>query len=361
MAYGQPNIKTGIRILDISNPANPTLVGRIPLRSFEYGNGSDHSHGDAVATRIDSAAFQGDVAIVLQGVPDTYSVAEYSMPFGIWDVTVPADPKFLGPLSLGNHFNADDLGDKPNDTKAVRGQYFYTVHSTGEMERHEKDHHLGIVDLSDPRNPVTVGRWEDTKQVHMRGLSVNAAGTRVYIIGQFGREFLIYVLDVEDPTNPVELARFVWPFPFAGSFSPGRPVPNADDTLLVFADGSWEGGRESRLHILDISDLGEIREISTVDFPEHGGHLLRRWKNRWSWAHDLAIRGDLVYSTWLEGGVQLIDISDPAHPVKLGGFFSPNDGILNKIFEKSALSDIALFGEYAVATTVWGPGLYIVR
>ena len=45
----------------------------------------------------------------------------------------------------------------------------------------------------------------------------------------------------------------------------------------------------------------------------------------------------------------------------MGGFFSPNKGILSKIFEKSALSDIALFGDYAVATTVWGPGLYIVR
>ena len=66
----------------------------------------------------------------------------------------------------------------------------------------------------------------------------------------------------------MELARFVWPLPFAGSFSPGRPVANADDTLVIFADGSWESGRESRLHILDTSDLSSIREISTVDFDE---------------------------------------------------------------------------------------------
>ena len=338
-------------------------MGRIPLRSFEYGSDSDHSHGDAVATRIESAAFQGDIAIVLQGVPDSFTVDEYPMPFGIWDVTDPADPQFLGPLSLGNVFSADSLGDKPNDTKAVRGHYFYAIYSTGDV-RHgapNKDHHLAIVDLSDPRNPVVAGRWQDTKQVALRGLSINAAGTRVYTLGQFGKEILLYVLDVQDPANPVELARFVWPHPFAGGFSPGRPVPNADDSLVIFADGSWEDDRESRLHILDVSDLSAIREVSTVDFPEHGSWW--PWSGRWSWAHDVAIRGNLVYSTWLEGGVQLIDISDPANPVKVGGFFSPakKDGFLFiPSPEKPALSDVALYGEYAVATTVWGPGLYIV-
>jgi hypothetical protein len=201
--------------VDISDPANPALVGRIPLRSFEYGSGVasgehvPHSHGDAVAIRIDSAAFQGEIAIVLQGVPDTFSVAEYPMPFGIWDVTNPHAPEFLGPLSLGNHFSADWLGDKPNDNKAVRGQFFYAIYSKGDLEQNERDHHLAVVDLSDPRNPVTVGDWHDTEQVHLAGLSVNTAGTRVYIIGLFEKEILLYVLDVQDATNPAELGRFV--------------------------------------------------------------------------------------------------------------------------------------------------------
>ena len=322
-------------------------MGRIPLRSFEKfttqgldGGEGSHSHGDAVATRIESSAFQRDIAIVLQGVPDTFSLVDYPMPFGIWDVTEPADPQFLAPLSLGEHFFADDLGDKPNDTKAVRGQYFYTVYKASESDASQGDvidEHLAIVDLSDPRNPVTVGDWRDTKQVHMMGLSINDAGTRVYMIGVFGRELLLYILDVRDPANP---ARFVWPFPFAGGFSPGRPVANADDSLVIFADGSWERGRQSRLHVLDIADLGAIEEISAVDLN--------------GFAHDLAFRGDLVYSTGLRGGVQAIDVADPANPVVVGGFLSPNK-------QQLWLSDVALYGDYAVAVTVWGPGLYILN
>ena len=354
--YEPPYPKTGIRIVDISDPANPELVGRIPLRSFEKftTQGPDnkegsHSHGDAVATRIESDSFQGDIAILLQGVPDSFTLEEYPMPFGIWDVNDPADPQFLGPLSLGEHFPADSLGDKPNDTKAVHGQYFYAIYSKGVMEHardHSNDHHLAIVDLSDPRNPVVVGDWQDTVQVGLTGLSVNASGTRVYLLGRFEKQFLLYVLDVQDPTNPVELARFVWPLPFAGSFSPGRPVANADDTLVIFADGSWERGRQSELHILDISDLSAIREISTIEcHPE---------VFRSCWAHDLVIKGNLVYSTWERGGVQATDISDPSNPVIVGGFFSPNR-------EAPWISDVALYGDYAVVATVWGPGLYILR
>ena len=341
--------------MDISDPANPALVGRIPLRSFEYDSGpSDvHSHSDAVVTRIESAAFQGDIAIVLQGVPDTFGADEYPVPFGIWDVTDPAVPEFLSPLSLGNWFSFDILGDKLADTKAVKGHYFYTIYSLGEpVHAHPNpDNHLAIVDMSDPRNPVVVGDWKDTKQVHLRGLSVNDAGTRVYIVGQFGNELLLYVLDVQDPENPVELGRFVWPYPFAGDFSPGRPVANADDSVVIFADGSWDEGRSSRLHVLDISDLSSIREISTVAFPESDTHQRGQ---KWFWAHDLAIVGDLVYSTWLGGGVQAIDISDPANPVVVGGFFSPNIRLPD-------LSDVAMYGDYAVTVTVWGSGMYILQ
>ena len=40
----------GVRIVDLSNPARPVLVGRIPLRTL--GTSASHSHGDAVATHI---------------------------------------------------------------------------------------------------------------------------------------------------------------------------------------------------------------------------------------------------------------------------------------------------------------------
>ena len=162
----------GVRIVDLSNPANPVLVGRIPLRAL--GTYAGHSHGDAVATHINSGAFQGDVAIVLYGVPDEFHPGSYPQPHGIWDVTNPSNPTFLSVLNLGNapHGNeGGDLGDKPYDAMAAAGTYFYTLYDRGTRsastprDKSNADTRLAVVDISDPRNPVVVGDWEDNTDV----------------------------------------------------------------------------------------------------------------------------------------------------------------------------------------------------
>ena len=79
-----PVTNVGVRIVDLSIPGNPELVGRIPLRA--RGKFEGHSHGDAVATLLTTAAFAGDIAIVLDGVPDSFTPADYPQPYGLWDV-----------------------------------------------------------------------------------------------------------------------------------------------------------------------------------------------------------------------------------------------------------------------------------
>ena len=354
--------KQGIRILDISNPAAPQLVGRIPLRSVEKFNtsGEDaHSHGDAVATRIESAAFQGDVAIVLQGIPDTFTVGENPLPYGIWDVTDPANPQFLSVLNLGNHYQFDYQGDKPNDDKAAHGHYFYAVYTTGQAANgHNDAQNMAIVDLSDPRNPVVVGDWHDSGlQGSLTGLSLNVAGTRAYIVGRKvipedgghrHTESVLHVLDVHDPTAPVELGRYVYPhqkhLPYA--------VPNKDDTLVVFADGSGPCGQKAAIRLLDVSDPSSIHELSA--FQLSGSDRCYLWgSENVGEATDIAVKGNLVYSTWMGGGLRVIDISDPTNPVEAGKFIlSPGS---------PWLSDVALYGDVVLATEIWAEGLYLLR
>ena len=50
----------------------------------------------------------------------------------------------------------------------------------------------------------------------------------------------------------------------------------------------------------------------------------------------------------------MIDISDPTKPVEVGRFDSPQE-------ETPWLSDLALYGDLVVTSTVWWSGLYIVR
>ena len=154
----------GVRIVDLSNPANPRLVGRIPLRTL--GTYDSHSHGGAVVTHIDSGAFQGDVAMVLYGVPDEFDPTSYPQPHGIWDVTNPCCIRFLSVLNLGNapHGNeGGDLGDKPYDAMAAAGNYFYTLYDRGTRStprnKSNQDTRLAVVDASDSRRTKPCGRW----------------------------------------------------------------------------------------------------------------------------------------------------------------------------------------------------------
>ena len=214
---------------------------------------------------------------------------------------------------------------------------------------------------------MVVGDWHDSGLLgSLRGLSVNKAGTLAYVVsigpppfGSAGKEVILYILDIRDRTQPVEIARYVYPYPGPWAHSP-YAVPNEDDTLVILADGRWGawGGWTwsgyGRLHILDISDLSAIHEVGVFKIAESDDCFADTKTAAHFQATDIAVKGNLVYSTWLRGGLHVADISDPSNPVEVGEFRSP-DGI------GPWLSDVALYGDYALATTWWWSGLYVVR
>lgn len=355
----------GIRIVDLRDPTRPTLVARIPLRS--EGFHESHSHGDAVVTHVSSAAFEGDVAIVLDGVPDRFTPEDYPQPYGLWDVSDPAKPVFLSILSFGKGVFANengDGGDRPYDSKAAVGNYFYALFDAiprgHSRDKTNESTMLGIVDISDPRNPEILGTWQDAPKVWLFGLSINEKGTRAYITGLFGGTYhfestdgYLYVVDVQDPHNPKEIGRYHFDLRGVPS-SPWIARATADDKVVALTDGSW--GQRSNLsvplrgcgilHFLDTSDPASITELSTVS------NALSDSPGCWdAMAVDVAIRGNTVFSTWLEQGVRAFDISDPSNPVAVG---QPKIGGLT-------ISDVALLGDdMLVATRMWNAGLYVL-
>jgi hypothetical protein len=357
----------GVRIVDLSTPEQPELVSRIPLR--ERGALDDHTHGDAIAAHITGPSFEGDIAVVLNGVPDMFSPEDYPQPYGIWDVTDPSNPLFLSILDIGYQRagrESGDLGDKPYDSKAIVGTHLYTVNDTVvcpginfrfECTGPEQDSHVTVVDLSDPTNPTLVGGWQDDPQVSLMGLTVNKLGTRAYVTGIWphpyglsGLDGYVYILDIQNPSEPTEIGRYVFPMRGVPS-SVSKAVPNDDDSLLIVADMSWEREKCGILTILDISDLAAIHELSTFALPESENP--RRCD---AIATDLAVNGSLIYSTWANAGMRVVDFSDPRRPIQVGEFRGPGSTNTNWW-----LSDVALKDDLVVATRVWGSGFYVFR
>ena len=372
--YTKNNV--GVRVVDLSDPENPELVARIPLRA--RGKYDGHTHGDVVVTSLSTDVFQGDVAVILNGVPDTFAPTEYPESYGIWDVTDPAQPEFLNILDIGivrAGGDGGDLGDKPSDSKAVAGNYFYAIYGTAAScvssgsenqcigPGDATDTHMAVVDIADPRNPVVVGDWQDDPGVLLMGLSLNEQATRAYITGispfpygNFAEEGYLYILDIRDPTQPTEIGRYT--MPLHDTTSMFIAVETSDGAHVVLADGAWGEKAGSSgcgtLHILDTSDPAAIHEVSEFALPESSSPG-KCGKNPFHFATDVAIRGDMVYSAWMGGGVRAIDISDPAHPVEKGWFIDPRA-------TGTSLSDVALLDDdYVVATRVWGHKLFVLR
>ncbi len=293
---------SGLRVVDVSNPALPTEVGTWDSRG--------KARGVTVA---------GGIAYVADG------------PHGLRlvDVSTPAQPVELGsayPLSY-----AFDV--------AVEGHYAY-IAAAGAG--------LLIADVSDPGRPVEVGSlvtdgyaygvavagstvfladgWEGVKIIDVAdaarpalvgayktpgwAFGLTVAGTKAYVADAFGG---LRVLDVTDAAHPVEIGSSQAP----GEHACGVAV--AGDTGFV-ADRNW-GVRAVNLSAgPDLPQVGSFHPIGYAD--------------------GVAVSGTHAYVAGASGGFFVIDISDPARPIQRGNLSAEGHSL-----------DVVVGGPFAYLTT----------
>jgi hypothetical protein len=179
--------KVGVRLIDIGNPAHPTLLTTLPVRRGAVCN-------DLKALGADTLAFRGD----LLAVGETGGV--YGVEF--WDVTDPRRPRFLSSFSTG--------GDGVYGVSLLQrqGQVLALLATL--------DRGLQIVDATNPGQPLLLATWQLQAQLGInpgvgargesfnRGVSTNGAGTIAYLAyGDAG----VVILDISDPVRPRYLGR----------------------------------------------------------------------------------------------------------------------------------------------------------
>ena len=354
--YTSPPADIGVRILDISDPEKSVLVARIPLGEGGWRGpnpAEPHLCGDAVVTHLETEAFVGDIAAVLNGVPAGTSVSSTGNPIGIWDVTDPRDPQFLSHVEFGQMAHNDYYVRQTS----IGGTLLFAVFGTREkMYELGIMSRVGVADLSDPRNPVIKAIWNDAvTNPYITNIRANIDGTRLYISGVAPYPYstsaecgLLYILDTTDPAELIEIGRYV--YDLVGVPSEPLAVPHGQKDLVIVSDGSWGAGRWGHLHIIDISDLSNIREISTFKIPESDQPSFR---DGWPLCLQLEVQGDLVYSTWVTGGIYVVDISDSSQPVEVAHFvLTGYDQHMLGVYPKDDL---------ILSAQIWDAGLYILR
>ena len=292
----------------------------------------------------------------------------------MWDVRNP-----FAPVRLSSFTPTEDGGivlgrsTDPNDPHG-HGSFGYHgmwVHLDGRGGRYAfasvrlmdyTDQILIIVDITNPANPVQVGKWWYPGMWHMGGEvrtwasddgtsgqtgtpvqchDITTYGDRAYVAW---RDKGIQILDISDIRNPKRVGEINWgdvSRPLAVGDKPAErfhPIPSQVHSIGVVVPkrgrrvetviagdevGFCPGGY---MHIVDVRNEARPQEISSFMTPYSRGGNCPYDRNVSRIAmHDVdrMIRGKIAWASWEEGGFWGVDISDIHRPRPAAWYVPP--------------------------------------
>lgn len=241
----------------------------------------------------------------------------YSAGMAVYDLTDPFAPEQIGWF--------DSTGRGVHRIVWTGGRYAYV----SAIPEGFDDRIWVIVDMSDPSSPVEAGRWwwpgqwvdgdEEATWPQGKRFAAHHAlldGDRAYL--GYGDGGLV-VLDVSDVTAPKRLSDLGWTP--GGDTHTCMPLPGRD--LLVVTDEAVTNrceGEEHLVRVVDVSDPNHPSVVSVCpppegDFCDRG---LRFGPHNTHENRPGSYRSaDLVFVTYFNAGLRVYDVSDAAAPVEV--------------------------------------------
>ena len=245
-----------------------------------------------------------------QGVDVLDTIACVSTDSGMYVVNVsdPANPVIIG------RFVRSDIA-LAMGAMVMEGNYVYAVSSYG----------LRVLSLSDPTNPVQVG----VCHLPCGSLDVTKVGNLAYVADWTSG---LRIVDVSDPVHPVEVghcatdsARVVvvrGNYAYVADQGETKIIDISDPTdpfqvgtfpTTLYAEGVDVFGSQymiiadgATMRLVDVSDPANLVEVSYYD--------------QWGYAYNVEVTGDLAYVA-SHGGVHVIDVADPVNPMEVGYYY----------------------------------------
>jgi hypothetical protein len=280
--------------------------------------------------------------------------------WSIYDVSNPRQPHLLSfvPATPGQQTHGMDIDDKH-------------LYGCGSFSPDLRGEGLQVIDYSEPRKARQIATWHvpgmrkdetreplntlgpDGKPQILRCHEIVYYNDRLYIAW---RDAGVKILDISDRTKPNLLATFDYVPPFHGGFlgaahtaMPVVVTPGQHPSLVVVTDEIFDCpsgfGR-----ILDVSDIdspevkasqrpANLQVLSTFRAP-HAQDVFDAERNEFRCLSKLSgpdggisntthlplmdrRSSSLLYVTWYDEGVRVLDISNPFVPKEIGYYLSP--------------------------------------
>lgn len=229
-----------------------------------------------------------------------------------YDVSDPSDPVFLGtwtelPAGVHNHYLDGDVAyicrEFPFDDSALK-----------------------IVDASDPTDPTLLSEWRVEENHPELDQPTNFLHD-VYV--QDDTAYLAYwdagcrVLDVSDPTDPVEVSAFGEApqadeapdgdlgerlFGLPGNAHYVQPSPDGDH---VYVGAETFDGTPGGIKVFDVTDYEAPEQVARVDPPA---------VDAFRTSHNFDVTANRLHTSWYAGGVRIYDVTDPANPTERAAY-----------------------------------------
>lgn len=240
---------TGVRVIDIADPATPAQVAFIPAKPGTRNN-------DVKVAHIETPAFSGEILVASNEpcnaafLPKLQSNGAASIPgmggLAIWDVTDPTNPMALKQNYL-------DFG--------VHNTFIWQQGANAYMMVVDDDNvqDVHIIDITKPASPSEIAvtgqldwpagiaaEFGSGAGVFLHDMWVQENGGRIIAYLAYWDAGLV-LLDVTNPHAPVFLgdSTYANPDPLSGEFPAGDghvAVPSADGTRVLFGDEDFAAG-----------------------------------------------------------------------------------------------------------------------
>jgi len=193
------------------------------------------------------------------------------------DISDPNNPEEVSKVDLNNVQNV-----------IVEDQIAY-VAEQGQLEDNKlMNDKLIIINFENPADPQILGTYEPEGALAYQTLNNMAIDDKTIYLGLSDR---VIAVDVDDPSQPETLGEFSFS---SNISSPGVAVSDG----IVYLQAN-------RLHVVDFSDPFEPVEIGGFDS---------------GWGSSIKVMDQKAFIASWDAGLIILDVSNPANPVKLGEF-----------------------------------------
>jgi hypothetical protein len=377
---------SGVAVVDARNPSDPRDVARL-----------QNPPGTSVEDVVVFAARYGPLAghdIAAAGI-QVCGGSRYDESFFrglmLWDVTDPTDPEELGRVSTGcctrglhelEFENRDDLGQTYVYASVPTSEYPDDLSPSGRRDRLGRGD-FRLIDVTDPSKPSEVSDWGvvkdlggppatgqgcDPDPIYGHGAEPSGDG-RLAFVSYWDSGFI--ALDLADPTDPTFLGTTTYAPDEDGDAH--SAMYDDDRSLLFSADEDFckNSGPDIEtgygyMRVYDYSDPADPVQIGEYRTPNSLG-LGSQGSGDYT-IHNNFLVGTDVYISWYSDGVRVIDASDPTNPKEVAYFVPPAGQNPVKPSQRGVLSNTTqVWGVYVdeatglVYASDMNTGLWIVR